>query len=78
MTKKMYTCPCCSNATIDVLGNYEICPVCGWEDDPIQSDDQSFSGGANDLSLIDYRETWLRSFGSRKNRAQQKKPEEKA
>ncbi|EGN7764477.1 hypothetical protein ISN88_004608, partial [Escherichia coli] len=30
---------------------YEICPICGWEDDPVQSADPDFSGGANSPSL---------------------------
>ncbi|WP_208413300.1 CPCC family cysteine-rich protein [Xanthomonas campestris] len=44
-------CPCCGRRTITELGNYEICPVCRWEDDPVQSEDPNFSGGANELSL---------------------------
>jgi hypothetical protein len=30
-----------------------------WEDDPIQRDDPDFWGGANSLSLNDYRVKWL-------------------
>lgn len=26
-------CPCCSYRTIEQRGNYDICPVCFWEDD---------------------------------------------
>jgi hypothetical protein len=44
-------CPCCEYSTIDQIGTYEICPVCFWEDDPIQSSDPNYSGGANSLSL---------------------------
>ena len=34
-------CPCCGFMTFDVesRGNWEICPVCFWEDDPVQSAD---------------------------------------
>ncbi|EEX8828996.1 hypothetical protein DWH00_004983, partial [Escherichia coli] len=46
-----YPCPCCGNKTIDEPGCYEICPICGWEDDPVQSADPDFSGGANSPSL---------------------------
>ena len=28
-----YTCPCCGHGTLDERGAYEICDVCGWEDD---------------------------------------------
>ena len=33
-----YKCPCCGFYTFDekLNGNYDICPVCFWEDDPIQ------------------------------------------
>lgn len=48
---EIYPCPCCKHKTIEELGYYEICPVCGWEDDPVQSADPDFSGGANTLSL---------------------------
>jgi ferredoxin-thioredoxin reductase catalytic subunit len=27
------TCPCCKYKTITERGDYEICPVCDWEDD---------------------------------------------
>ena len=32
-------------------GEYEICDECGWEDDPVQSSDDDYAGGANRLSL---------------------------
>jgi len=31
--EKLYPCPCCSYCTLEVLGEYEICPLCSWEDD---------------------------------------------
>ncbi|MDR7873986.1 hypothetical protein HB991_18625 [Yersinia mollaretii] len=48
---KTYNCPCCGEAVIDEPGCYEICPVCGWEDDPVQSTDPDYEGGANKMSL---------------------------
>ena len=44
-----YKCPCCGFYTFDEKpdGNYDICPVCFWEDDPIQSEDIEYEGGAN-------------------------------
>ena len=30
---------------------FEICPVCGWQDDDIQNADPDFAGGANEMSL---------------------------
>ena len=45
------TCPCCGRYRFKEKGAYEICPVCGWEDDPVQRRDPDFAGGANALSL---------------------------
>lgn len=52
---ELYPCPCCGNKTIGELGNYEICPICEWEDDPVQSEDPDFAGGANSPSLNEAR-----------------------
>ncbi|WP_137392522.1 CPCC family cysteine-rich protein [Rhodoligotrophos defluvii] len=58
-------CPCCGTRVISKPGSYEICPICGWEDDPLQSEDPEFWGGANQLSLNQARAAWLaRSKGS--------------
>ncbi|NKJ48094.1 hypothetical protein CIC12_15365 [Burkholderia sp. SG-MS1] len=51
-------CPCCKSLTIGVRDDYEICPVCGWEDDPVQSSDPTFAGGANQNSLNEARKHW--------------------
>ncbi len=53
-----YACPCCGCLTYSEPpdGGYEICPVCFWEDDPIQFADPSFEGGANRPSLNQARE----------------------
>jgi Cysteine-rich CPCC len=44
-------CSCCGHLTLPREHRSEICPVCFWESDPIQNDDESYSGGANSLSL---------------------------
>ena len=41
-------CPCCGQAEVEP---YEICPVCDWENDPVQLADPTLSGGANRSSL---------------------------
>lgn len=51
-------CACCESSTISVRGDYEICPVCGWEDDPVQFDDPAFAGGANRSNLNEARKHW--------------------
>lgn len=32
-SKGLYCCPCCGYATLGEPEAYEICVVCGWEDD---------------------------------------------
>lgn len=54
-----YHCPCCNHITLDSLGEYLICDICGWEDDPIQADDIYFQGGANYMSLNEARKIFL-------------------
>jgi hypothetical protein len=56
-------CPACGFLTNDSKkGQYNICAVCGWEDDPVQSKDPNFKGGANDLCLNDFKEQVLKKF----------------
>ncbi|MBW7905417.1 MAG: hypothetical protein LC135_02880 [Phycisphaerae bacterium] len=54
---KKYPCPCCGLLTLDEKppGTYDICPTCGWEDDPVQYRQPDFAGGANELSLNEAR-----------------------
>jgi hypothetical protein len=49
----MNPCPCCGYLTFgeDWPGSFDICPVCFWEDDPIQFKDPAYKGGANKVSL---------------------------
>lgn len=55
-----YTCPCCGYRTLDSQpGSYDICPICSWEDDPIQLASPDYAGGANTLSLIDAQKNFL-------------------
>jgi hypothetical protein len=51
---RLHRCPACGRRTIKRPGNYEICPCCKWEDDPVQRKDPTFAGGANRLSLKDF------------------------
>ena len=57
-----YKCPCCGFYTFDERpnGNYDICKVCFWEDDPIQSVDERCEGGANRVSLAQARKNYIK------------------
>lgn len=54
----MSACPCCSSESINEPGGYELCRVCGWEDDPSQEAHPDMQGGANDMSLTEARAWW--------------------
>jgi hypothetical protein len=56
--KKNKKCMCCGNHSLPPDSVYEICPVCGWEDDDIQNDNPTLEGGANDMSLNQAKEAY--------------------
>ena len=43
-------CPCCGHQVFEEKGRYEICPICYWEDDYVQSVNPD-TEGANTLTL---------------------------
>lgn len=61
---KKYPCPCCKKRTLKEQppGTFEICKVCGWEDDDVQYKDPDFAGGANELSLKQARVKYRKSI----------------
>lgn len=60
-----YKCPCCGFYTFEEEpdGTYYICPVCFWEDDPIQLQYETYEGGANHISLKEARKNYI-EFGA--------------
>src|ERR1700730_18594102 len=58
---RKFACPCCGFLTRDEEpGNYDSCPVCFWEDDPVQFQYPEKAGGANRVSLQEARENFSR------------------
>ncbi len=55
-------CPCCNIATLGKIGEYDICPTCGWVDDPFQRNDINLTDGVNKPSLIEAREIWKKTL----------------
>ena len=51
-------CPVCGKYYFENKGKYEICPICGWEDDRVQRKYPDFKGGANKLSINEAREIY--------------------
>ena len=57
-----YACPCCRYLTLASRGDYDICPVCFWEDDGQDDHDaDEVRGGPNyELSLTEARSNFRR------------------
>lgn len=51
------SCRCCEHLTIDARGDYDICPVCFWEDDNVPGYDDP-SGANHGLTLAEGRENY--------------------
>ena len=63
MEKQKYPCPSCGFLVFDEsVGSYDICPICGWEDDPVQLRHPMMKGGANGGSLFEYQEDILKEI----------------
>ena len=60
MSAPRYACPCCGFLTLrdEPPGTFAICPVCFWEDDDAQFNDQTYAGGANRVSLSEARKNF--------------------
>ncbi|MEO0761966.1 MAG: CPCC family cysteine-rich protein [Pseudomonadota bacterium] len=57
-------CPCCgAEPDAPWSGSYHLCPLCGWQDDPVQAADPACEGGANGVSLDQARANF-RTFGA--------------
>lgn len=57
--EKLVPCPCCGIGLVSEGHEFDICEVCGWEDDPVQFEDPDYSGGANRISLNEARQIYL-------------------
>ena len=49
-------CPVCGK--YEFSWEFDICPVCNWCHDEVQTEDPDFTGGANDMSLNQAREAY--------------------
>lgn len=48
-------CPVCGKFEFEEYGDFDICPVCNWENDNLQYDEHNYSGVANHLSVNEAR-----------------------
>lgn len=60
MRRPTSPCPCCGHHTLTGRGDYDLCPVCFWEDDPDQLRWPDSADGVNGKSLIESQQTYLR------------------
>lgn len=60
--KKPHLCPVCEKYMFSDWGSFEICEICGWEDDPQQAEYPDEDRCANELSLNDYREKFKKGW----------------
>jgi len=61
--KKLYICKCCGYYTIETQDNYEICPLCGWQDEHIDYEslfDTLNNYSCNNISLFEAQENFLK------------------
>ncbi len=63
MSELNYPCPSCGFLIFDEpSGSYDICDICGWEDDHVQLKYPFMRGGANGGSLFDYQQEILKEI----------------
>src|ERR1051325_854211 len=55
-----FTCPCCGYPTLSSWKEYEICPLCSWEDDGQDDADADLvlSGPNHSYSLVEARDNF--------------------
>ena len=51
--ENLFKCPCCQYKTLDMRGEYEICPVCQWEDDGNDDDSLYRYSSPNRMPLFE-------------------------
>lgn len=54
--EKLLPCPCCNYETLVQRGQYDICPVCFWEDDG--NNDSNWYSGPNHMTLSEGRSNY--------------------
>lgn len=63
----VHMCPVCGKHRFTGYGSFDIYKFCGWEADDLMEDNPDYSGGANDLSLNDYRKEYQKKIQENPN-----------
>ena len=53
-----HKCPVCGMYEFEEYDSFDVCNICGWEDDAIQENDPDYRGGANRMSLNEAKEAY--------------------
>jgi hypothetical protein len=62
-TVPLLPCPACGFVVLGpTFGSYEICTICGWEDDAVQLANPTSGGGANSESLAEAQAKAMQRF----------------
>ena len=56
--EREYLCPCCGQYAFSGANTFEICEICGWENNRVQNEYPDFAGGANHMSLNEARKAF--------------------
>lgn len=56
----MVKCPVCGKYEFKAPDDFDVCPICNWENDGLQTDEPDYAGGANKMSLNQAKEAWKR------------------
>jgi len=63
MADELLPCPSCGFLVFsEPPGSYEICELCGWEDDHVQLAHPNMGGGANMSSLAAHQERAIQTY----------------
>ena len=63
MAEELFPCPSCGFLVFsEPPGSYEICDLCGWEDDHVQLAHPNMGGGANKSSLAAHQKVALQTY----------------
>lgn len=55
-----FKCPVCGKYYFEEDSDFDICEVCGWENDGLQNANPDYAGGANKMSLNQAREAYAK------------------
>ena len=62
MDNSKHICPVCGIFEFEKRLSFEICEVCGWQDDIFDDNDPEAISGANEMSLAEAKEAYAKNI----------------